>query len=296
MPAATPPPVDALTEINIADLLDAIGLSLLRCTPLRRLLHPPARRFARIVHEFDTRVRDHGLAHGSAWLINRMSAGLLTSGLAHVPSKGPVFVLANHPGMTDAIALFASLAARPDLRVIALDRPFLRALPHVARQLIFLPEDAPGRLAAVRAAARHLKEGGALLSFPAGAIEPDPATFGACRATASLGRWSDSYTLFARLAPGTQFVPALVSHVISPAAQRHPLTLTRRTPHEREKLAAALQVTMPRYRDLVGRVRFGQAVCSHPGDTPGSAQALATNVKARMQQLISETCRGERNG
>src|SRR5690606_41975267 len=92
MPAATPPPVDALTEINIADLLDAIGLSLLRCTPLRRLLHPPARRFARIVHEFDTRVRDHGLAHGTALLLNRMSVGPLTNGLAHVPCIGSAIV------------------------------------------------------------------------------------------------------------------------------------------------------------------------------------------------------------
>ena len=35
--------------------------------------------------------------------------------------------------------LVAALRRAPDLRVIAADRPFLRALPNVARQLIFLP-------------------------------------------------------------------------------------------------------------------------------------------------------------
>ena len=125
--------------------------------------------------------------------------------------------------------------------------------------------------------ARHLQEGGALLTFPAGEIEPDPATFGPQRcAAASLQQWSGSYALFARLAPRTRFVPALVSHVISPDAQRHPLTLLRRTPRNKEKLAAALQVALPRYRNLVARVAFGDA----PDD--GRDEALAASIAARM--------------
>jgi putative hemolysin len=281
--AASSPSLHALTEINIADLLDSIGLLRFQGTLLRRLFRPAACRFARTAHEFDTRVGDHGLAQGSAWLMNQMTAGVRTSGLEHIPAQGPVFILANHPGMTDTVALFSSLASRPDLRVIALDRPFLRALPNVARQLIFLPSnEESGGMAVIRAGARHLKEGGALLTFPAGEIEPDPATFGPQRAAASLANWSDSFALFARLAPQTRFVPALVSHVISPEAQRHPLTLLRRTAHNKEKLAAALQVALPRYRDLVARVAFGAPVTADQTD----AQALVASVAARMQQLI----------
>lgn len=282
MPAASSPSIDALTEINIVDFLDSTGLLRFQDTPLRGLFRPAARRFARTAHEFDTRVGEHGLAQGSAWLMAQMTAGMHTSGLEHIPAQGPVFILANHPGMTDTIALFSSLASRPDLRVIALDRPFLRALPHVARQLIFLPDEASGRLAVIRAGARHLKEGGALLTFPAGEIEPDPATFGPQRAAASLQTWSDSYALFARLAPQTQFVPALVSHVTSPAAQRHPLTLLRRTARNKEKMAAALQVTLPRYHNLVARVAFGAPLSAVQGD----AQALGASVAAQMRQLI----------
>ncbi|MDO9003931.1 MAG: 1-acyl-sn-glycerol-3-phosphate acyltransferase [Aquabacterium sp.] len=282
MPAASSPLIDTLTEINIVDLLDSIGLLRFQGTPLRRLFRPAARRFARTANEFDNRVGDHGLAQGSAWLMSQMTAGVCTTGLEHIPAQGPVFILANHPGMTDTVALFASLASRPDLRVIALDRPFLRALPHVARQLIFLPEEESGRMAVVRAGAKHLKEGGALLTFPAGEIEPDPATFGTQRAVDSLRSWSSSYALFARMAPQTQFVPTLVSHVISPAAQRHPLTLLRRTARQKEKLATALQVALPRYRDLVARVTFGAPLSADQGD----AKALGHCVTAQMRQLI----------
>ncbi|PSL81454.1 glycerol acyltransferase [Variovorax sp. WS11] len=276
------PSVETLTELNIVDLLDSAGLLRLRGTPLSHLFRPAARRFARTAHEFDTRVGEHGLAQGSAWLMSRMTAGIATSGLEHVPPQGPVIILANHPGMTDTVALFTSLASRPDLRVIASDRPFLRALPNVARQLIFLPDEESGRMAVIRTAARHLQEGGALLTFPAGEIEPDPATFGPQRAAASLQTWSSSYTLFARLAPRTQFVPALVSHVISPDAQRHPLTLLRRTPRNKEKLAAALQVALPRYRNRVAKVTFGKSL------NAGSdgAQALGASIAAQMRCLI----------
>lgn len=283
MPDTSSPAIDTLTEINIDDLLDAMGLLAIRKTPVRRLLRPLARRFALIAHEFDARVGRHGLTPGSAWLMGRMTAGMRNSGLEHVPAVGPVIIVANHPGMTDTVALFASLTSRPDLRVLALDRPFLRALPHVARQLIFLSDDPSGQMTAVRAAARHLKEGGALLTFPAGAIEPDPAAFGAERAQASLARWSASYALLARLAPRAQLVPALVSHVISGAAQRHPLARLRRSQDDREKAAAALQIAMPRYRDLVARVDFGSPTGG--GDSPSLDAAIAT----RMRQLIQAT-------
>lgn len=284
MPAASSPFIDTLTQINIADLLDSTGLMRFQGTVVRKLFEPMARRFARTAHEFDTRVGEHGLAQGSAWLIDQMTAGIRTSGLAHIPVEGPVFILANHPGMTDTVALFASIASRPDLRVIALDRPFLRALPHVARQLIFLPDEDAGSMAVIRAGARHLKEGGALLSFPAGQIEPDLAAFGPQRAIASLQNWSNSFALFARLAPQTRFVPALVSHVVSPEAQRHPLTQLRRTARDKEKLAAVLQVALPRYQDLVARVSFGAPINAGQDD----AQALGAAVKARMRQLILE--------
>lgn len=280
--------LDTLTGISLDDLLNSTGLSWLRRTPLRWLFWPAARRFATVVHEFDQRVGLHGLAQGSEWLLQRMTGGLEVRDALQVPASGPVCILANHPGMTDTVALFASLGGRADLRVIALDRPFLRALPNVAKQLIFVPEDEAGRLSVVRAGARHLKQGGALLTFPAGEIEPDPATFGAAEAMASLLNWSDSHALFTRLVPEVRLLPVIVSQVFSPAAVRHPLTHWRRGRVNKEKLAAALQVMLPSLRDAKVRVAFGAPLQTCEMDS----HTLAAAVRAQAQQLIEASSPG----
>ncbi|MGL6112195.1 MAG: 1-acyl-sn-glycerol-3-phosphate acyltransferase [Rubrivivax sp.] len=269
--------LDRLTDINLDDLFDAAGLMCLRHTSLQRLLWPAARRFALVAQEFDQLVGEQGLAQGSSWLAHRMAAGTLVSGGEHVPPAGPAVILANHPGMTDTVALLASLASRPDLRVIALDRPFLRALPNVARHLILVPDHEVGRMGVVRSGVNHLKHGGALLTFPAGDIEPDPAAFGRRKAVDSLRGWSDSFVLFARRVPQTRFIPAVVSHVVSPQAQRHVLTLLRRTAHDKQRLAAALQVALPRYQKMVARVAFG----------PGQ-QASACATDSLQAAIVSE--------
>jgi putative hemolysin len=235
-----------------------------------------------VAQEFDNLVGEQGLAQGSSWLAQRMTAGAQVSGSDHVPPTGPAVVLANHPGMTDTVALIASLASRPDLRVIALDRPFLRALPNVARHLILVPEHDVGRRGVVRAAVTHLQQGGALLTFPAGEIEPDPATFGRRTALDSVLRWSDSFVLFARRVPQTRFIPAIVSNVISPEAQRNALTLLRRTSHDKQRLAAALQVAMPRYQKLVARVAFGPSKQA----SARSADSLRTAIVGEVRHLI----------
>lgn len=256
--------LDTLTSINLDDFFDSMGLLRLRHTPWRGLFWPAARRFARLMVEFDERVGAQGLAAGSAWLLQKMTGGLRVAGQSHIPTSGPVFILANHPGMADTIALFASLGRRPDLRVIALERPFLQALPHVSQRMIYVPTSEAERMKVVRAGVKHLKQGGAMLTFPAGEIEPDPAAFGANPAAASLRRWSDSIELFARLEPHTVLVPTIVSHVVSPAALHHPLTRLRRTQRDKEKMAAALQVMWPPYQNRAARVAFGPPVLSQP--------------------------------
>lgn len=279
------PMLDQLIDINLDDLFDAAGLKSLRHSALQHLLRPCARRFALQAQEFDRRVGEHGLAQGSAWLANRMAAGTQVSGAEHVPATGPAVILANHPGMTDTVALLSSLSSRPDLRVIALDRPFLRALPNVGRHLILVPEQDAGRMGVLRAGVKHLNQGGALLTFPAGEIEPDPTTYGRHKALDSVIGWSNSFVLFARRVPGTRFIPAIVSNVISPDALGHVLTVLRRSAHDKQRLAAALQVALPRYQRLVARVAFG------PGQeaSASAANSLHTAVVSEIRRLIETT-------
>ena len=248
---------DPLIDINLDDLLDALGLLALRGALPRVLLRPAVQRFTGIVRAFDDRVGATGLAAASAWVLRRMAGGLQVAGRSHIPVRGPLLVLANHPGMTDTAALFASLHMRADLRVIARDRPFLRALPHARASLILLADaDDRSRVRALYAGLKHLRRGGALLTFPAGEIEPDPAAAGIKPALDALQAWSDSSALIARAVPETRIVTAIVSQVVSARALRHPLTRLRRDAADRDKLAAAMQILWPPYQAMPARVAF----------------------------------------
>jgi hypothetical protein len=154
------------------------------------------------------------------------------------------------------VLLFASIP-RPDLLVIAADRPFLRALPNTSRYLLFVG-DTSSRLGLLRRAAEHLRRGGALLTFPRGEIEPDPAVLPG--AVDALEQWTDSVMIFARLVPELVVVPAVVSGVLSRAAQRNPLTQLRRTKKDREWLGAMLQVMFTFLARVEPRVEFAEPI------------------------------------
>ena len=272
--------VQVLTRVCADELLAAFGLGRLSRgrRPLDLLSRVPAKRLARQVATYDEIVGESGLAEGGAWALGRMARRVEVEGQENVPPEGPLLLVANHPGLADALALFATVPRR-DLRVVAAERPFLEALPNTSRRLIRVSEASQRRLGAVRIAARHLRDGGAILTFPGGEIEPDPAVLpGAVKA---LERWSESLDLFARLVPGLTVVPAAVSGVLSPTALRNPLTFVRRRPRDREWLAASLQMLTPALRNVTTRVAFGWPVYAEDG-------ALREPVLDEMRHLIEE--------
>lgn len=231
----------ALTEINLDDLLASFGWqgSPLLNFLLRRSFHAPAEKFARRMLAFDAHVGQQGLVTGAQRALQEYAASLQIFGAENIPAHGPALFLANHPGMVDTLALFSAIA-RPDLKIIALRRPFLQALPNISRSLLYIDETPAGRLSAVRQAAAHLKNGGAALSFPAGKIDPDPAVYPG--ALAALQNWNDSAAIFQRLAPETKIIPVLLRGVLWRKAVQHPLTRLKKEREDREKLGAALQL------------------------------------------------------
>ncbi|MEF3275572.1 MAG: 1-acyl-sn-glycerol-3-phosphate acyltransferase [Chloroflexus sp.] len=261
--------VDALADLiwlNTADILRGFGIS---HPPWLRgiaavLVRPPARRFASQLLAFDQLVGRAGLPAGSEWICARFAPGVRVEG-PPPPRHGPLLVVANHPGLLDAAALIMALG-RSDLRIIAIARPLLRALPNTATAIIPIGTTPLSRMAAVRAAIRHLNQGGAVLTFPAGQIEPDPARDP--RAAAGLSAWSGSLDLFGRLATGVPVVTAIVSEVQAAAAIHHPLTYLRRDPSERQWLAAIVQVLWPQLATAPVRVQFGPALSASPGLRP----------------------------
>ncbi|HMQ31938.1 MAG TPA: glycerol acyltransferase [Chloroflexaceae bacterium] len=274
------PALDDLTWLNTGDILGAFGLR--PAAPLRGLAElaarPPARRFARQMLALDGLVAAHGLAPGCAWICRQYSAGGELRG-GPPPPSGPLLVVANPPGLLDAAAL-ATAIARPDLRVLAIARPFLRALPGVAAHLFPVGATPASRTAAVRAAARHLRAGGALLTFPAGQIEPDPLS--ADGAADSLGRWSASVDLIARLAGPATVLTAIVGGAVTPAAVAHPATRLRRDPEDRRWLAAILQLLRPELRRGAVRVQLGRPIEAAGGPVSAAVAAEARRLIAAV--------------
>lgn len=239
--------LETLASINREDMLSALGAADrpgLRPL-LEHLIAPAARRFARVVLDYDQTVAGQGLAGGARRVLARFHMDLRCEGVEHIPPSGPLLIVSNHPGLTDTVALFASLPRR-DVKIVAADRPFLRALPATSEHLIFVSDDDDHRIETLRSITAHLRAGGAILTFPGGQIEPDPACMPGARE--ALENWSESIGFFARLVPSACIVPAIVSGVIAPQSLRHPLTRLRRRQKDREKLAAALQLLVANYR------------------------------------------------
>jgi putative hemolysin len=204
-------------------------------------------------------------------------------GRENVPREGPLVLVANHPGLCDTVALFAA-TPRPDLRVVAAERPFLDALPNTSRYLLTVKKASSGHFGLIRAATQHLRSGGAVLTFPGGKIEPDPAVLPG--AVEALERWSASVDLFARLAPGLTVVPVVVSGVLSPDALRNPLTFLRRRKEDQEWLAATLQMLTPGLYDVTAKVQFGRPI-------DASVQAPIERAVVSETRRLIERCRAE---
>lgn len=289
-----PDSVSRLTDINLDDLVNSIGWqdSPRLANLLRTFSRPAARKFARQMLEFDTQTGEKGLATASRFMLKKFVKDVRVYGLERIPLQGPILALSNHPGMTDTLCLFAAIN-RPDLRSIALNRPFLQSLPHVSRQLFFISDEPSERLSAVRKAAALLRGGGAVLTFPAGRIEPDPRVYPG--ALESLSQWTDSAGVFLRFAPETRILPMLVSNVLWKKVVSNPITKQKKVREDREKLGAAFQLLAQvifNLHPMVVTVQVGEPVgLAEIGSTELSA--IHEAVLARMGTLIENPPQGE---
>lgn len=272
--------IEALTRVCVDDFLSGFGLGGLNRGRrfLELLSRVPAKRVARQIAHYDEVVGESGLRAGGAWALERMARRVVIEGRERVPTEGPLLLCSNHPGLSDAAALFSSIP-RADLRVVAAQWALLDALPNTSRYLITLTKASPNRVAVLKSAARHLQRGGALLNFPAGRMEPDPAVLPG--AVEALGRWSTSVDLFARLAPNLCVVPVAVSGVFDPIALRNPLTQLRRRQEDQWWLASNLQMLVPALRNVTVRVTFGASV-----RTVDAGDTVSQQVLAEMRRLM----------
>ena len=250
----------------------------LRVATARRLIAPAAHFVARRFVEYDNALAMRGPRAGATWIASRAISGVVVRGSEHVPATGPLLIVANHPGLADAVSLLHAVG-RDDMWIVAADFPFLRAMRGANRRFLFVRDGRAARLSALRAIVGRLRRDDAVLLFPAGALEPDPAVAPAA-ALASLASWSRSVELIARLAPRTHVLPTVVSGVVSRAAFDHPLARRRAPAREQQRFASLLQLAFPAYQRVTVDVRFALAMDATRGIRAGVIDAMRALMTA----------------
>jgi len=206
---------------------------------LKPLVWKPMVRFSEMATIFEQRVVQEGWQKASAWFITHFVDKVKTLGAEHLPKEGPLVIAANHPGAYDSLVI-SSHIPRDDVKIISSDIPFVKKLPDTSKHMIFSSQDAHDRMNAARSALRHLKNGGTLLVFARGTMDPDPAFMPGSEV--ELTRWTSSLGLFMRNVPQTKLSVSLISGVISPKFINHPATLFRRGRVNKQRLSEFFQV------------------------------------------------------
>jgi putative hemolysin len=266
-------------------------------------LRVPARALARSLVALDRDLARTSLRRAAMRSLSHYGVRVLVGGpglrpspvdvaTAPVPARGPLLVIANHPGLFDALALFAAIA-REDLRIVAAERPLFRALPHVRSRLLSVEDEAETHATdarthsaiAVRRAVRHLEAGGAILHFPAGRIEPDPRV--ARPGEPMVLSWRAGVDTLVRAAararPDLVVVPMAVSGVISRRARAIAHAIGR-TDTATGAIVPLIQLTFPGFGDVDTRVHTGALV--RGAELVAAGTRPSDVLRPRLEELV----------
>lgn len=255
----------------------------------RRILEPITKpvleTFIDLIAAADEETAQISFQSACATLARRFMPNVEVLGLDQVPLEGPLLLLANHPGAFDELVV-AALVKRHDLRFFANDHPILTSFPHVSEHAVYSGNSDSQKMAGLRHAIRHLRDGGTLLLCPAGKTEPDPRyTPGAYEAFAE---WSPSVEVLARRNESLRIVVVQISNVVSGGMVRSPLFAFRPTPLERQKFATSVQVALqfasPSFFNLVPRITFSAPATV--AELTASGASVREAVVARARQML----------
>jgi len=243
------------------------------------IFHKPARRFSEIFAAFDQDLYHLGLSEACKNLLSIFADSSTALGCDKVPREGPVLLASNHPGTMDAVSILAN-TCRNDVKVIVGGMQFLQSLPVGKNYTIMVTKtDDALRANAVRRSINHLKDGGAVLIFPSGQIDPDPAVLpGAIEA---LEKWSKSIAIMLRRVPETRLVSTITSGVLHEKFTRTPLTFLKSDGGGKRRIMEFIQVI----RQLVLREELGlQPLVTF--DEPVTLEELSGGKKVDAGQLV----------
>jgi putative hemolysin len=221
-------------------------------------LHLPAHRFATLAANFDADILEYGFREATIRIISKYILGFEARNTDKIPQEGPLLITSNHPGTIDSLVITASVP-RPDLKIIATGIPFIESLRNAADHLIYTPRlGIHERMQVVRSAIHHLREGGAVLIFPSGRIDPDPDL--SPKEAADFGRWSHSVELMLKQVPQTQVLVTIVSGVLSAKWRWNPLVRLMGDDLKQRSVAEVFQIIqsiiLPKLNRVEPRLTF----------------------------------------
>lgn len=283
--------IDILQSRITDEIYRAAGLS--KTGLLRRLtgwvFYLPTRRFCRIFARADDAVGEGGLSAGCRCVIEDFHLEVQVRGAESIPFEGPLLIVSNHPGAYDSVCLAAGLPRR-DLKILVGETPFYRALPNSRSQLIYATREPVGRMLAIRQAIEHLRQGGSLLQFGSGKIEPDPAYQPGTEEW--LEKWSSSLEILLQKAPQTRLVQAVVGGILLPRFARSPLTYLRRNEVDRRRIAEFIQVIqhllLPRTVKVRVQISFAPPVLVEQLRAESEGRRLLPAILRRQKELLEE--------
>jgi hypothetical protein len=253
----------ALSRSLVVELAGSIGFRNSRLVQniVWPIFRPATDALARIGLTFDRNVQQHGFARAMGIALENFASKVIVRGSGRTPAEGPLLVVSNHPGTYDSLVVSSQLQ-RDDLNFISGDIPFLRNLPHAHQHFFCISDDGNGRTMAARKAIRHLKDGGALILFGFGHIDPDPSVYD--NPSTMIDHWSPSIDLFLRVAPETRVQITMMSHVVSPRWRNSLLYHLRKEPLDKRRLVefgqVIYQLLFPRRLLTTPRISFDQPV------------------------------------
>ena len=288
------PEIRKLSNTLLNELAKALSLSQdgILWKAVRPFFEKATQRFAEIGIGLDRVVAKDGVAAGARWVLPRFVTDYKARGVEYIPTEGPLVIAANHPASYDSLVISAHVN-RPDYKIIIGDIPFFEHLPHISQHAMYAPDpqNIHGRMEVIRKSIRHLKDGGALLIFARGGIEPDPDFMP--DADAEFGLWSRSLEIFLKCVPQTRVLVTIVSGVIARSAFHHPFTWFRKHRPDRQRLAFMLQMMRQILSGketfgLVPRVSFGDLISlSDASDPEQTLLSITASARRLLQSHLS---------
>jgi hypothetical protein len=283
--------ITALSRSLVVELAGSIGLrnSRLAQRVIWPIFRPVTDRLARIGLTFDRNVLKNGISKAMGVALEEFASRVSARGTEGFPPEGPLLVLSNHPGTYDSLVI-ASQLQRDDLNFISGDIPFLRTLPHANQNFYCISDEENGRMLAARKAIRHLREGGAMLLYGFGHIDPDPAVYD--DADSVLEHWSPSIDLFLKSAPETRILLSIVSNVVAKKWRNSFLYRLRSDPVDRRRLVefgqVIFQLLFPRRLKTIPYISFAKPVGVDELRRESGSNRVLPAVITRAKGLLAE--------